>query len=274
MLKNKNKALKILKKVYHYTNTDYDTTHLGEVGYKTDFLSKDQWQILEENNLKPNQFKTHTHNNLVSDFLKLKKNDKLSLEFAKALFIKGLTGEFPRFRQTLISYLYLQDISTHDYTPQKGYSNCEICGLPEKTIDDRTHNLFTYYLGHAWNEYPKHFVAELEDIMQYPIPEITEKDKDMLVLLLLFIEKANDNETPGQLEKRIGKEKLLPKTDKYKRYGILQTLAILEILPHKDTFDKQPARSDIVMPLAGWRGELKVDFKKAREIFNISIPNT
>ena len=167
----------------------------------------------------------------------------------------------------------MQDITEHDYTPSEKYSGCSICGLPENTTEDTTHNLFTYYLGHSWNEFPKHFVAELEDILQYPKPEITNTDKAYLTKLLLSINVADENETPGQLEKRIGKEKLLPKTDKYKRYGILQTLAILGILPSKEELDKQPARSDIVLPLAGWKGKLGVDFEKAKKIFEITVPN-
>lgn len=273
-LKDRNKAISILKKVYHHTNTDYETKYDEIVGYKTDFLIQKQWNILQENNLVPNDIKQHTHDSLINDFLNLQKNKKLTIEFSKSLFIKGLTGLFPRYRQTLISFLYLQKIKDHKYTPSKKFSGCSICGLPEKATEDNTHNLFTYYLGYSWNEFPKNFTSELEDILQYPIPEITNKDKDYLVNLLISIDRATDNETPGQLEKRIGKEKLLPKTDKYKRYGILQTLAILGILPSKEELDKQPSRSDIVLPLAGWKGKLGVDFKKAIEIFEITMPNT
>lgn len=272
-LKKKNKAISILKKVYHYTNADYETDYGDIVGFKTDFLTNEQWNILKEAKLIPNDIKKHTHNSLITDFLKLQKNKKLTAEFAKSLFIKGITGDFPRFRQTLISFLYLQEIKEHNYTPSKEYSTCSICGLPEKTTEDNTHNLFTYYLGHSWNEFPKHFVAELEDILQYSKPEITDKDKDYLVRLLKSINNAEENETPGKLEKRIAKEKILPKTDKYKRYGILQTLAILGILPSKAELDNQPAKSDIAMPLAGWKGKLGADFEIAKKMFEITVPN-
>ncbi len=267
---DKNKAISILRKVYHYSNTDYETKYDGIVGYKTDFLTKDEWKILEDNNLIPNNISKHTHDSLMMEFLKLKKNEKLTKEFTTSLFLKGLTGEFPRFRQTLISYLYLQEITEHKYNPSEKYSGCSICKLPQETTMDRTHELYTRYLGHSWNEYPESFVAELEDILQYPIPEITKSDTDYLVKLLLSINNADENETPGQLEKRIGKEKLLPKTDKYKRYGILQALAILGILPSDKKLDNQPSRSDIVLPFAGWKGKLGVDFDKAYEIFKIS----
>ncbi len=272
--KEKNKAISILKKVYHYTNTDYETEYKGIVGYKTNFLSEKEWSILQNANLMPNNIETYTHDSLVESFLKLKANEKLSMDFAVNLFIKGVTGEFPRYRQALISFLYLQNITKHHFASSESSCNCSICGLPKERTEDRTHNLYTYYLGHSWNEQPQCFVAELEDILQYSKPQVTEADKEILVKLLLLINQANENETPSQLEKRIGKEKLLPKTDKYKRYGILQTLALLEILPsNKELENLQPARSDIVMPLAGWRGRFGVDFKKAKEIFKITVPN-
>lgn len=271
-LKEKNKAVAILKKVYHHSNTDYENDYeYGVVGHKTDFLTDEQRQLLEKHNLVPNTMQKRTHDELVDEFLELQKNEKLTLDFAITLFMKGVTGEVPRFRQTLISYLYMRDVKKHEPQYEENGENCVICGLPKEDRSDRMYWLIGKYLGHSWNEFPVNFVEELKDILQYDKPTITEKDKSCLVNLLLSISKSDENETPGQLEKRIAKEKLLPKTDKYKRYGILQTLAILGILPSKKELDNQPMRSDIVMPLAGWKGELGVDLKKAEEIFNITI---
>ena len=57
MNKKKKKAINILKKVYHHTNTDYDKDYYGEIGYKTDFLTKEQDLLLKEFNLIPNDLK-------------------------------------------------------------------------------------------------------------------------------------------------------------------------------------------------------------------------
>ena len=271
-LKEKNKALRILKKVYHHTNVDRETKYEGIVGFKTEFLTEEQNYLLERNELVPNSIAKHSHDSLINELLKLQSNKKLTLEFATSLFIKGLTGEVPRFRQTLISYLYLQDVYKHSFQKSETSSGCSICNLPKEKIMDNTHNLYTRYLGHSWNEFPESYASELNDILQYKTPEITEKDKNHLIQLLYSIDKGGESETPGQLEKRIGKEKLLPKTDKYKRYGILQTLAILEILPSKEALYNQPTRSDIVLPLAGWKGELGVNFEKAIDFFNLTMP--
>lgn len=80
--------------------------------------------------------------------------------------------------------------------------------------------------------------------------------------------------------------KLLNQTDKYKRYGILQTLAECGIIPNPfiapryETFitpqDLRKAsenlttsfRSGIILPLGGWRGECGIDRNRFKEIFD------
>ncbi len=272
-LKKKNKAISILKKVYHHANADFETKYDGIVGHKTDFLTTEDWHILEEADLIPNRMRKHTHDSLIRDFLALKENKKLTFDFCKSLFLKGLTGESPRFRQTLISFVYLQFLEEHEYLYKEKYSECGVCCLPKHCTEDMTHTLFTYYIGYSSNFYPPHYLTELEDVLQYPKPEINESDKEILMNLLLFIDKAEEKESPGHLAKRIASHKMLPKTDKYKRIGILQTLAILEILPSKKELVRQSHRSEIGFPLSGWRGKLGVDFEKASEIFEITVPN-
>jgi len=46
-------------------------------------------------------------------------------------------------------------------------------------------------------------------------------------------------------------------------------LAVIGVLPSSPKYDKQPVRSDIALPLAGWKGELGVNFDKANEVFKI-----
>ena len=272
MKMNKQKAVNILKKVYHHTNVDHDTKYFDRVGYKTDWLTQEQHLLLKEAELIPNDFVKLTHDNTLKKFLEIKSSKKISKKFAVALFIKSLSGNAPRFRQTLMSFWYLQQLEEHKFEKVKNNTTCANCGLIENVVMDKTHNLFTYYLGHSWNECPEHFLTEIEEITDYSKPEILEEDTERLIYLLQEINKAEPNETPGQLEKRIAKSKLLPKTDKYKRYGILQTLAVIGVLPSNSHLNNQPIRSDITMPLAGWKGKLGVNFEKAAEIFEIEIP--
>jgi len=266
------KAIQILKKVFHHTNTDYGKKYIGGgIGYKTDFLTDSQIQTLKEANLFPNDFRVLTHDKIVGEFLALKENSNINLEFVTALFLKGISGDFPRYRQTLISYYYLKELENHIYTESEESVNCTICNLPTTVTIDRTHALFTYYLGHAWNERPADFIFELQEIANLAKPTVSKEDIELFVTLLKEINRADANETPGQLEKRIAKAKLLPKTDKYKRYGILQTLAVIGILPSKEELVNQPLRSDIACPFAGWKGKLGVNFDKVFEVFNIKI---
>ena len=226
---------------------------------------------------------TINHDEALNRFFSIRKNPILTEDFAKAMFYKGITGEFIRGRQTLMSYIYLKNLPEHKFT---GKDICEICGLPKNKEIDKKDVLSTYYLGHSWNELPLHYLIELEEIINIEKPTITKEDIKILNNLIDFINLAEKNETPGQLEKRISTNKMLKKTDKYKRYGILQTLAECGILPNniiiprydkfvslKERLEaskniKTSIRSDIVLPLAGWKGEYGVNKKKYMEIFH------
>ncbi|MEP3890407.1 MAG: hypothetical protein ABJN69_08055 [Hellea sp.] len=265
----KTKAIGVLKKVYHHENADYEKTYFGKVGRKTEFLTDSQKALLEDANLVPNDFKEFTHDELIEGFLEIKGRGKVTLDLCTALFIKGLSGDVPRYRQSLMSYWHMNGLSRHSFETSSNRTTCAICDLPDETVLDRTHALLTYYYGHSWNEGCADFLLELEEISEVEKPNLTDDDRERFITLLQEIATAETGETPGLLEKRIGKLKLLPKTDKYKRYGILQTLAVIGVLPSDEGMNNQPARSDIVAPLAGWRGELGVDFDKAFEIFEI-----
>ena len=265
--KNLSKILQSLKTVYSNDNTDYSKKYSGEIGYKTDGLSPDEAELLRQHNLQPNNFQTYSHGDLVSAFLKLRDTTSLTWMSCSRFFIKGLSGELPRYRQTLMSFHFMSGLENHAFMPSKRHANCDICSLPLKSVFDRTHALYTYYLGHSWNETPAHFLAEVEDASTFEAPEVTREQVEKLSSLLQAISDASQDETPGQLEKRIASLKLLPKTDKYKRYGILQTLAVTGVMPGDPDSGNQPARSDIVHPLAGWRGSMGVDYDVASTIF-------
>lgn len=88
---------------------------------------------------------------------------------------------------------------------------------------------------------------------------------------------------PGGLQKELAK--VLPRTDKYQRYGILAALAEVGVLPNPvlspslDRFVSNTERleasrrvrggprSDIVLPLAAWRGGDGVDRARVSELF-------
>ncbi|MCP4131911.1 MAG: hypothetical protein GY754_13115 [bacterium] len=84
--------------------------------------------------------------------------------------------------------------------------------------------------------------------MSYEKPVTTKSEESKILELLNFISESEPNETPGKLEKRIAKHKILPKTDKYKRYGILLTLSECGILPNEfipPKYDKFSTKKEI-----------------------------
>ena len=265
--KKLSKILQLLKTVYSYDNTDYSKKYFGEIGYKTDCLSPDDADLLRQHNLQPNNFQTLSHDELLGAFLKLRESTSLTWQSCSRFFIKGLSGDLPRYRQTLMSFHFMSGLEAHAFAPSQRHVNCDVCGLPKQSVFDRTHALYTYYLGHSWNETPANFLPELEEASTFEPPEVTKEQIARLSALLRAINDASKDETPGQLEKRIASLKLLPKADKYKRYGMLQTLAVTGVLPSDPETDGQPARSDIVHPLAGWRGRMGVDYEVASKVF-------
>ena len=272
----------ILKKIYCHENEFYNSK-LKRFEHKIPKnITQAELELLENRGLRPNNFETFTHDDSLARLLQLREHKKLSQEFVYALFIKGVTGEIPRARQTLMSYLYIKHLFPHRFV---GKNTCEICGLPKRETEDKTGELYSYYLGHSWNELPLHYLIELEEAITFDKPNITQSDQKMMQELLEIIAAGDEKETPGKLEKRLASIKILKNSDKYKRYGILQTLAECGILPNKYISPKYEAfttekdlwkaserlptsdRSDIVLPLAGWKGEDGVDFKRYDEIF-------
>lgn len=276
------KQLSVLKKIYHHENGFYNP----EAGrHETKIpagISSGDLSDLERMGLKPNNFETIEHDHALERLLTLKNHPKISFAFVNAFFYKGITGALPRGRQPLMSYVFTRHLKQHSFA---GKQHCEICGLPQKETIDKTNKLFTLYSGHSWNEIAINYLIDLEEIQDFEQPEVTEADKQKLVDLLKFIELAEANETPGKLEKRMAANKILPDTDKYKRYGILETLAECGILPNPllnakyDQFIPQTElwqtsrklkgsdRSDIVLPLGAWKGAYGVNWQRYREIF-------
>ncbi len=280
------KVLRILDKVRMAEIGVYDQ-NLGVVVCEdlADVVTAAELALLKEAGHPLHDFETFTHAQALGRLLALKRNPALTLEFVTAFFLKGITGEIPRGRQPLMSYLYIKHLHKHAFQAEGRYKTCNICGLPKKEEIDKSDSLTSEYHGHSWNEVPLAKLIDLDDILKSPPPVPTQEDQLALFNLLNFIAEAAPDETPGQLQARIGKAKLLPKTDKLKRYGILQTLAECGIMPNKyiqpkfDAFTPQyesweihaklkvATRADIILPLAGWSGKDGVNFDRYYEIF-------
>lgn len=223
------------------------------------------------------------HDQLLNQLISLRRQSPHTLHSAAHYFVKGVAGTLPRGRSVLMDYLRLRQFQPHTF---QGTSHCEVCGLPLTTVIRSDDALRSAYAGHASNEVIESVLPRWQDTITLPASAPTGQEDQVLRDLLLIIAESTDNETPGQLEKRIAKARILPKTDKYKRHGILQTLAECGILPNelimplyegprtqKKFWDahqhlKGSSRSDIVLPLAGWRGHMGVSMDRYREIFS------
>lgn len=198
-----------------------------------------------------------------------------------AAFVAGL-GSAPRGRQTAVSYGWARFL---DAAP-KAEGGLPDCGLARSGGGDHevdvTEVLLRLALGWSWNEQPERYLPDLEAAAAEGLPRPGSGDRERLGALLDVIGAQPAGTRPGELERVIAREKILPGTDKYQRYGILVGLAELGVLPSTvlapswDGFvpvserwaagrkARGGPRSDITVPLAGWRGG--IDERRARRL--------
>lgn len=217
--------------------------------------------------------------------------DRLSSDAIAEAFIAGVGGSAPRGLQPLISYAFARHVPAHP--PAGTRDTCEVCSLERTAEIDRSEELLRCHLGFLWNELPTDWVLDLEELVAIGPPRPTAADRATFRALLEAIAEAPADCTPGQLEKDLARRKALPHSrDKYQRYGILEALAEVGVLPNPliaprwDAFtpnvDRHAAsakvrgspRSDIVLPLGAWRGALGVDWTRAAELFDVRRPRT
>ncbi len=207
---------------------------------------------------------------------------RLDSQAVMAAFVAGVGGSAVRGRQIPMSYAWA---STVIQAIAAGGRTLADFDIREPIEIDYSHELVTLALGNAWNERPARFLPDLEAAAEQGPPSPSKPDWQTFHALIEMIAAQPPETTPGQLEKALAARKLLPATDKYQRYGILQALAEIGIMPNPylpPSLDRAiPAaerhaagrqvpggsRSDIVLPLAGWRGELGVDRSRLERLF-------
>ncbi|GAB3922781.1 hypothetical protein GCM10011575_43800 [Microlunatus endophyticus] len=199
-----------------------------------------------------------------------------------AAYVAGL-GSSPRGRQTIISYgwaRFLRTASVED-------GELPDCGLEAvrgtRHEVDVTEALLRLALGWSWNEQPWLYLPDLEAAVAEGLPAPTGDDRARLAELIALIAARPPGTTASGLEKAMARAKIVAGTDKYQRYGILIGLAEFGVLPSPapgpswDRFVPMSEvraastggnpRSDITMPLAGWRGG--VDERRAQRLLDL-----
>ncbi|MEO0815277.1 MAG: hypothetical protein AAFY60_20625, partial [Myxococcota bacterium] len=260
--------------------------------HRPESVKVEQWERLWESRFPPNASVALDHDETVSRFIELGQ----SLDESAVLegFVLGCSGTWPRGRQSLISFAFAKHLKPHRFVASKpagtnqlddSSDRCAVCGIPARWTGNPTHEVFRAHWGYAWNEHPEDWVFELEERLSLSTPRVDEGDRERFTAFVRCIQSAEPGETPGQLDKRLTKAKVLPKTDKYRRYGILLALAEVGVLPAEPatpwfrefrTCAETAAaargaggnpRSDIVIPLSLWRGDTPIDDEVLQKLF-------
>lgn len=265
------RLFKILKKVYYRRNGEKLTPE------ESDYLLSSGYPV--------NEIVAYSHDECVQGYKELLRHPNLTLEKLLAAYLCGFSS-FPRGRQPILSYLFARAVPEHTFTPfERGGDICAICSMSEQKRVHKGKEIFRAYWGYSWNEVWSTYLVELREFSELPPCVPTETDIQIFCAVIDFIRNAPAGETPGKLEQRIRKAKVVPHYEKYRFRGQLITLAELGILPNphvKPLYDgfvsfqdrcligqkiRGSARSDIVMPLAGWRGDNPIDEDRLHFLF-------
>lgn len=277
---------KILKKIYfkksyikdengymqRIDNGDQFDCESGTTHYSNDGLSNAEILTLEKSGYPVNQIIKYSHDECINAYKTLLEHPHLSIENLISAYICGFSS-FPRGRQPILSYLFAQAVPEHKIVSEGDV--CPVCSIRRNVWIEKGHKIFSCYAGSVWNERWCGNLVELEEFTAISPCTPTSEDISILISLIDMIRQAPQDETPGKLEQRIKKAKIIPNYEKYSFRGQLMVLAELGIMPNpyvKPLYDgfthftdicsvKYPGstRSDIMLPLAGWRGENSIN---------------
>lgn len=202
----------------------------------------------------------------------------ISLSALCQAFMAGVGGSVIRARTPLGSFARTMHLPAHSFEPFLGTEVCGICGLPKKTTLDAQRVLKNYYDGWAYGDSLECALLDLQDWQQHPAVVASKEDVATFERALSAIAKVS---TPGHANKQL--TGIVPKTHLGKRRQILDTLALVGVLPTErmkplteefTTFKKRceemrhgagPARSDYGAPLCFWHGS--IDAERVKELF-------
>lgn len=292
------KLFRILKKVYYkkkYIKDEKGYKVRVETGdrfdletstmhYSTENLSPSERTYLQSSGYPVNETIHDTHDGNIKKLKEILTHPNLSLHNLLSAYIAGF-GSFPRGRQPIISYLFARAVPLHNFCNSQGGEICEICGMKKEFWLEKGNEIFRNYWGYSWNEGVEDFYLDLEEFLELPPQHETDEDLRIFFSVIDMIRNALEEETPGKLEQRIKKSKRIPGCETYRLRGQLMALAELGVMynpvikPLFDGFTKHDircglgrklpgsSRSDIVLPLGGWRGKYGICEERFCELF-------
>ncbi|WP_341277984.1 hypothetical protein [Paenibacillus sp. FSL H8-0537] len=280
------KRMKALKKLYKYANSHYDPDRSISL-YNTDILEPSERELLEHYKWEANKIELLTHDELNRKLISLQSIEAFSWGSITGVFIAGVGGSFPAGISSLMNYKQMIYMQEHPYEQAERFVCCKYCGFSKDQYEHLTYIRYAIHLGNAYDSTVGAYahLTELAELTEHGPIVPTAEDIQKFTQLLHFIDEAQDDETPGKLEKRLTAAKLLKGTPGMRR-SILKSLASVGVLPNtvlpltpdswtnmEDILNGElqlsntKGRSDMEMPWAGWKGELGVDWDKARQLF-------
>lgn len=292
------KLFKILKKVYYKKNYKKDESgrsiriETGDeydlktrtMSYSTDNLLPEELSCLQKSSYPVNKIIHDTHDANIASLKGILDHPHLSLYHLLSAYIAGFHS-FPRGRQPIISYLFARAVPVHDFCSEQGSDICQVCGMHREFWLEGGREIFRRYWGYSQNELVSFFYLDLEEFSVLSPRAASEEDLRIFLSVIQMIRNAPEDETPGKLEQRIIKSKLIPGCEKYRLRGQLMALAELGVMynpyikPLYDEFTEFDvrcevgrrvpggSRSDIVLPLSGWRGRYGICEERFQELF-------
>ncbi|MDQ0113237.1 hypothetical protein [Paenibacillus harenae] len=278
------KFKQVLKTLYSPDNSVYDLERRISL-YKEESLSPSEQALLREYNWNPNQIEFMEHDAINRKLIAMQQNKHLTRSSVAGLFIAGVGGSFPRGLSVLMSYHLMIHMKEHAYQQAERFVTCGICGFYNTGWEHISRVQYVMHSGHTYGSTNAGAYIDLKELIELehvvPMPE----DIAVFQNLLNSLDRAADDETPGQYEKRLSAEKLLSGNAGIRR-GILQSLATVGIVPNRvlplsldrwvnkeeilegeSTLNNTKGRSDMEMPWAGWQGRLRVDWDKVIQVF-------
>jgi hypothetical protein len=237
------------------------------------------------------------HDSTISQLLQLGQRSDIKARVTE-LFISALATGQRRAITPIVAFYSSKNLCEHEWQPfvydqKKRYYSpdevpCAICGLVKEENTDRETIIADLISGRCNLATSYDHLIDLNDIDNIHL-EFESAHSKTLHQLLTHIECAPSGEVPSDLEKRIAKSKILPKSNLASRLWTLRILSELGVMHNRiypgysgalssysftkravweqEMHDKSPSRSDPVWPLSIWRGGDGVNWKIARMVF-------
>ena len=292
------KLFKILKKVYckkRYVKDENGYNQPVNTGDKFDcdtkttnyslsILNDKENEYLLSSGYPVNEVTGYTHDECIHAYKKLLEHPNLTMDNLIAAYICGFSS-FPRGRQAILSFLFARAVPEHDFVEVPGYDHCCFCCVHKQEWVQKGYEIFRKYWGYSWTEGWGKYLVELQEFAKLPPCVPTEEDIRIFRELISLIRAAQKGETPGKLEERVKKSKIIPGYEKYRFRGQLMTLAELGVMPNdylKPLYDgftsfkerceiktpfKGSERSDVMPPLEYWHGDNPINEERLNVLF-------